>query len=186
MREFTKSMMSFSWAMTVFGTQQMLDIVRSQGRAENLHEVTEAFDSVTHTAEGEMSDMMKTMFNAGNNMQKSMVNIMMCMIPFGTGQDGVGKMVSNIGQQSADAMRQGVRAMQQAVGSVSQTVQSAATSATSATGASSGWGPMPASSSSQPPPNPGSTSAPSASSSASSGVGWGPMPTQSADPKAKK
>jgi hypothetical protein len=183
MREFTKSMMSFSWAMTVFGTQQMLDIVRSQGRAENLHEVTEAFDNVTHAAEGEMGEMMKTMFNAGNSMQKNMLDMMMGMMSFGgMGQNGMGKMMANIGQQSADAMRQGMRVAQQAVGTVSQTVQSAASTAAK----SSGWGPMPASGSSQPPPSPTSASAPSASSSASSSVGWGPMPTQSADPKAKK
>ena len=72
MREFTKSMMRFTWSMTVFGTKQMFDMIRSQGSGEKLHETTDAFDHVTRAAEGEMADVTKSVFQFGDNIQKNM------------------------------------------------------------------------------------------------------------------
>ena len=97
MREFTKSMMRFTWSMTVFGTKQMFDLFRSQGRGEKLHETTEAFDHVTNAAEGEMEDVTKSVFQMGDNLQKNMVDMMFGMTPFrNSGQDNLDGMMSNM------------------------------------------------------------------------------------------
>ncbi len=179
-------MMRFTWSMTVFGTKQMFDLVRSQGRGEKLNETTDAFDNVTHAAEGEMEDVTKSVFHFGDNLQKNMVDMMFGMIPFGNSErrnlDG---MVGSMVRQTADAMRQGVNLVQQSASTISNVVQDAGASAGQSQTASSGWGPPPGSSGgagsqpTQPPTQP--TGSPS-----SQGAGWGPMPTQNSDPNAKK
>ncbi len=186
MREFTKSMMRFTWSMTVFGTKQMFDLIRSQGRGEKLRETTDAFDQVTHAAESEMEDVTKSVFQFGDSIQKNMVDIMFGMNPFkNSGPDNMEGMVTNMCRQSADTMRKGMNFMQQSASSISQSVQEAGASAgNSGTSSASGWGPMPTSSGSgdsqtQPPPT-------ATGFASSTGVGWGPMPTQSSEPKSKK
>lgn len=181
MREFTKSMMRFTWSMTVFGTKQMVDLFRSQGRGDKLHDTAEAFDHVTNAAESEMEDITKSVFQMGDNLQKNMVDMMFGMTPFrNSGQGNLDGMMSNMVRQSADTMRKGVNFMQQSASTISNAVQDAGAPSETAT---PGWGPTQAGSGrtephSQPPPRTDSAS--------SKGVGWGPMPTQSSDPKTRK
>lgn len=188
MREFAKSMMRFTWSMTVFGTKQMFDLVRSQGRGEKMRETTDAFDNVTQATEGEMEDVTKSLFHFGDNLQKNMVDIMFSMMPFGnSGQKSVDGVMGNMFRQTADAMRKGMNLAQQSANSITNVVQDAGQPAAHSQNTSSGWGPPPSSGSSgnagnrqtqTPPPPSGSHS--------STRSGWGPMPTPSSAPNAKK
>lgn len=69
MREFTKSMFSFSWAMSLFGAQQMLNFL-SPSKAVN------AFDEVTSATRNELGQPLQTAFEAGDQLQRRMIDLM--------------------------------------------------------------------------------------------------------------
>lgn len=150
MREFTKSMLSYTWATSVFGMQQMINLVTPQGsRAQ--HPATEAFNNATKCSTDEFGDAMRATYRLGDNLQRGMVDAMFSIAtlgmfdwgrPRGRGSD------SNVCDQTADAFRQGVSAMGQAADVVGQAVGGAASGwGTCGRGASrseqTGWGPVP-------------------------------------------
>jgi hypothetical protein len=198
MREFTKSMMSYTWAMSLFGVQQMFNSLRPS-------KATESFDNVTEATEEEFGDALKATFRAGDNLQKGMVDLTFSFFTFGMFNRGGGSRgtttTSDIGQQSAEAFRQGIRAVGQTADAIGQTVQGAAQTVQSAVSATAdaarqgvGWAaaatnaggdtrsarPAP-SSTAQPGRPPGAGGA----SGGQGGSGWGPMPSQSSGSSGK-
>lgn len=138
MREFTKSMMSYTWAMSLFGVQQMVNVFRPS-------KAVESFDNVTEATEEEFSDPLKAAFRAGDNLQKGMVDLTFSLFTFGVfdrggrgrGSSGV---ASDVGQQSAEALRQGMRVAGQAADAVGQAVQGTAyATADAARQSAAGW-----------------------------------------------
>jgi hypothetical protein len=86
-REFTKSMMSYGWAMSVFGVQQMLNLFSMQpGRQGG--KATDAFNNVTECTAEQLGDTMRSTFRAGDTLQRGMVNMMFGMLmPWMMGSD---------------------------------------------------------------------------------------------------
>jgi hypothetical protein len=70
MRDLTKSISSFSWAMSLFGLEQMMNLARPAKAAA-------AFEAVTEATERQLGDLMKSTFRAGDNMQRAMVDMTM-------------------------------------------------------------------------------------------------------------
>lgn len=68
MRELTKSMLSFSWAMSLFGAQQAARLLSPSKAAE-------AFDHVTQSTRQELEGVMQTAFRAGDELQREMTNL---------------------------------------------------------------------------------------------------------------
>lgn len=196
MREFTKSMMSYGWAMSLFGVQQVVNVLTPKGQ-QNQHPATEAFNEVADATREQMGDVLKSTYRAGDNVQRGMVDVMFSVMTLGMfDRNGGSRAASNIGQQSAEAMRQGVRAMGQAADAVTQGAYAAAAGATqaatqaaSSVASGSGWGPMPdgstraAGQQQQQSQDRGGTSRGASSSSGNSSgggqqsQGWGPMPS---------
>ena len=207
MREFTKSMMSYGWAMSLFGVQQMVNILTPQGQQQQ-HPATEAFNEVADATREQMGDVLKSTYRAGDNVQRGMVDVMFSVMTLGMfDRNGGSRAASNVGQQSAEAMRQGFRAMGQAADAVTQGAYAAtqgaynaatqgayaaaagatqaATQAASAAASGSGWGPMPDGSTraagqqqQQSQDRGGSSGRPSNSSGGGQqSQGWGPMPS---------
>lgn len=147
MRELTKSIFSFSWAMSLFGVQQTANLMSPDNAAK-------AFDSVTEAAAGQFTDVVKTAFNAGDKIQRSAADLSLGMF---TGEalnpNKIIRMASDAAKQSAEVVTQGVQG-------VTSTVQQAA----AATSPTFGSGPAPATG--------GGDAAP-----ASQHQGWGPMPS---------
>lgn len=156
MREFTKSMMSYTWAMSMFGVQQMVNLFSQQQGQQ--HPVTQAFNNVTGCTEEEMGDIVKATFRTGDNLQRGLVDMMFGIFTLGAfNQRGGGsRTTSNLGQQSADAFREGMRATGQAADVVGQFVR----------GGSSGWGCG----------GGGGRGGSSSSGQQSEPTGWGPVP----------
>ncbi|HEY1338310.1 MAG TPA: hypothetical protein VGF59_12405 [Bryobacteraceae bacterium] len=76
MRDLTKSMFSWTWAMSVFGAQQMMDMAGgAAGSADCASRASRRFDNIAAAAAGEMGQTMRAAFDAGNNMQRSMVDL---------------------------------------------------------------------------------------------------------------
>jgi haloalkane dehalogenase len=60
--------MSFSWAMSVFGVQQMASLLAPSKAAK-------AFDGVTEATEGEMAQSLQSIFKTGDNLQRTFVDM---------------------------------------------------------------------------------------------------------------
>lgn len=142
MREFTKSILSFSWAMSLFGVQQTANLL-SPAKA------TKAFNHVTEASEEELCDLLKTTFYAGDRLQQGAVDLTLGLFTGGAlNPGGWVRTAADVVQQSADAVSQGVQGaastLQQATSA--DTRQSSAPPA-NASGAASqhrsqGWGPV--------------------------------------------
>jgi hypothetical protein len=145
MRDLTKSMMSYGWAMSVFGLQQMFNMMNPGQGGDVCGKAAKAFNDVTQATTNTFDSSLKAAFNAGNNLQSGMIDMM-----FG------GFMTA--GMDPVRWMRMGEEALQSMGSAGSQAAQAAAGSATGATGGASaatqtsagssvpsggGWGPMP-------------------------------------------
>src|ERR1041384_5269017 len=136
MRDFTKSIFSFSWAMSLFGVQQTTYLLSPAKAAK-------AFDSVTEATQGQFTDVLKTTFNAGDKLQRSALDMTLGMF---TGEalnpNKWMRMASDAAKQSADAVTKGVQGItstaQQAASTTASVADKAATEAER-----QGWGPMP-------------------------------------------
>lgn len=176
MREFTKSMMSYTWAMSVFGVQQMFGVF-------NPAKAAQSFDSVTKATEEELGGALKAAFHAGDNMQKGLVDVTFGVLTLGTPGCGGTNATAGVAQQTGEVLRQGGRVVGQAVESITQTVQSATSAGTGAAQQSGGWAATPSMSRNPkgPPPNqPATGPRPATPGGAPGGgqQGWGPMPAQ--------
>ena len=123
MREFTKSMTSYTWAMSLFGLQQMINVFRPAKAAQQLNNVTKA-------TEEQFGDALKATFRAGDNLQRGFVDVTFGVLTLGMLDCGGGaQAASDVARQTGEALRQGGRVVSQAVDAVTQTVQSATSAA---------------------------------------------------------
>jgi hypothetical protein len=67
-RDLTKSMLSFSWAMSLFSTKQLVNILMPE-------KATTAFNAVTRATEDQLGDVLKGAFRAGDQLQKGIVDM---------------------------------------------------------------------------------------------------------------
>jgi hypothetical protein len=82
MREFTKSLMSYTWAMSLFPVQQMINILTPQGQRPN-HPATEAFNNVAGAARDEFGRTLESTFRVGDNVQRAAVDAMFSVLTLG-------------------------------------------------------------------------------------------------------
>lgn len=68
LRELTRSMMSFTWGLSVFGLAQAGNLL-SPGRA------VAALDEVTRSAREQLGPLTRPFFDLGNNVQRSFVDL---------------------------------------------------------------------------------------------------------------
>lgn len=80
MREFTKSLFSFSWAMSLFGARQFAKIAVPPDQKQQTHPATEAFNAVTRATANQLGDSMEATFKAGDSMQRGVVDMMFNVI----------------------------------------------------------------------------------------------------------
>src|SRR5215470_3492586 len=76
MRELTKSMLSFSWGMSLFGVEQLANILSSPDAHQPTNKAVAAFNAVTHTTEAQLGSVIREAFRAGDQLQRSMVDLM--------------------------------------------------------------------------------------------------------------
>lgn len=177
MREFTKSMTSYTWAMSLFGLQQMINVFRPA-------KATDSFNHVTKATEDQFGDALKATFRAGDNLQKGLVDITFGVLTLGMFDRGGARATTDVARQTGEALRQSGRVVNQAVDAVSQTVQSATAAVTGAAQQAGGWAATPTMARDATPtqprkdPVPGTTPRPPTGGQGGSSQGWGPMPTQ--------
>ena len=160
-RDLTKSTLSFSWAMSLFGVQQLTNTLIPQRPSQPNHRVTTAFNAVTQAAEEQFSGVLKGVFNAGDQLQRGIVDLMFSFLSLE---------VSNPSQM----MRMTSDMMRQTTGAIGQGFQRSPSGPQPQTG----WGPMPSPSTSGPQTGRGPIP-PSGASGRQPQTGWGPMPSPS-------
>jgi hypothetical protein len=75
-RDLTKSILSFSWAISLFGVSQLTNTLIPQTPSQPNHRVTTAFNTVTQATEEQLGSTLKGVFKAGDQLQKGMVDLM--------------------------------------------------------------------------------------------------------------
>lgn len=118
MREFTKSMFSYAWAMSLFGVQQTLSVLTPRGQQD--HPATRAFNNVAGAARDELGSSLGATYRAGDNLQRGLVDATFSVLTLGlfnrsdnsnvTSTGDTAGAVSNVGRQAAQAFRQTVNA----------------------------------------------------------------------------
>lgn len=119
MRDLTKSMIGFSWAMSMFGVQQTVNIL-SPSRA------TQAFNNVIEATRKEFGGITDSTFRAGESLQRGLVDVTFSVFsPQMLDPNNWIKMTSGMAQQ--------------AMGVLGQVIPGASGPPTQQTG----WGPVP-------------------------------------------
>ena len=75
MRDLVKSMMSFSWAMTLFGLEQMRHMVSDDDSGKRRDRMTGDLNAMTDTAKERLSERNASMFDSGDTLQRDMVDL---------------------------------------------------------------------------------------------------------------
>jgi hypothetical protein len=76
MRTFAKSMMSYTWALSVFSVQQAINLLAPGQGCEQTAKAKTAFDNVTDATIGTFDQALKNVFAAGDKVQQQMVEVM--------------------------------------------------------------------------------------------------------------
>lgn len=138
MRELTKSMMSFSWAMSLFGLRQMTCMLMPQSWGST----SSSMDSVTRCTESQLGAVTQSLFRTGDNLQRGMVDMMFGM--FGLGNwNGGGDVLQRSVQWGADVMQRTAQAGADVARQALNVAGAAGPQAS--TREEPGWGPMPGS-----------------------------------------
>jgi tryptophan 2,3-dioxygenase len=126
-RDLTKSLLSFSWGMSLFGAQQVANLLTPQSPSQPAHTAMAAFNVVTQTVEGQFSEALKGVFKAGEQLQQGMVDLSFSFFTLEAfNPNRMMHMTSEVMQQTSGAFRQGMPE-----GSLGTQQES------------SGWGPVP-------------------------------------------
>jgi hypothetical protein len=121
-RDFTKSMLSFSWALSVFGVQQITRMLSPSTAAES-------FDKVTEATRKEFDNAAAASFHAGDNLQRGLVDLTFSLLsPEGLAPNTWMKFGTDVAQQTAAMIGQAIP------GAMSGQCKQ-----------STGWGPVPSS-----------------------------------------
>ena len=83
MRDLTRSMASFSWAMSLYGLEQMANLMSPRRAAD-------AFEAVTRTTERTLGPGLRTAFQTGDRLQRSMVDLSFSVVGLGPSAAGGG------------------------------------------------------------------------------------------------
>jgi hypothetical protein len=162
MRELTKSLLSLSWAMSLFGLKQMASLFDPASNASS------SFEAVTRCTEEQLGPSTRPVFRAGDSLQRGFVDLTFTLLTFGAWQPGAGRGGGSRGGWSpglgarggcagcapvgsgaasdltAQAMGAGIDLMQQGVNLAYQMVGGQVMGRASGQPAgSTGWGPVP-------------------------------------------
>jgi hypothetical protein len=142
MRDLTKAMMGYGWAMSVFSVQQMVNLVMPGPGGDPAGKTAAAFAEVTNATTETLDGSLKSIYSAGERLQSGMIDVM-----FGG--------FMSAGMDPCRWMRMGSRSAMQQMGDLGARGTQAGSGTSGAGNAGqqgaagpaapsgSGWGPMP-------------------------------------------
>ncbi|MEQ1825197.1 MAG: hypothetical protein ABL921_04600 [Pirellula sp.] len=86
MQQITKSLGSFTWAMSLFGLQQMTDAIGASTGKSGSNNSIEALNEVTRVSLEQCSASVRETFEVGDMIQRNMVDLFFGVIPQRGGQ----------------------------------------------------------------------------------------------------
>src|SRR6185436_5797375 len=75
MREFTKNLFSFSWAMSLFGLKQIGNVLNPQSTLRGAPDAAKSFDSVTDAVVDQFGRSLRQTFEVGDKIQGEIVDL---------------------------------------------------------------------------------------------------------------
>ena len=105
MREFAKSMISFSWSLSLFGLKQATDAFTPTQSDREEKDGSVAFDAVTEQTRQRLGDPLSDVFKIGDRLQRNTVDMLFQVLPAETPSKVV-DMASDAVKRSAEAVRQ--------------------------------------------------------------------------------
>jgi len=131
MRELARSMASFSWTMSIFGVEQMTNLMAPR-------RAVSAFGAVTRKAEETLGPGLRAAFRTGDRLQQAMMDLSFSLVGLGPRKDAPGGPVAQAGNLGIEILQLGVDSASWVNGTAWRQQQG-----------TQGWGPVP------PPPEPG-------------------------------
>src|SRR5438874_2208733 len=80
MRDLTKSVLTFPWALSMFGVQQVTKLMAPPSE-DRMAGTAAAFDAVTKATEQQLDGWFKQTYQVGNTVQRGLVDLMMLRPP---------------------------------------------------------------------------------------------------------
>ena len=77
MRELTKSVISCTWALSLWSMKQAASLLSGFGGETPIRDVGSGFDSVTQSAVQQMGDSLGRIFQSGDNIQRASIDMLM-------------------------------------------------------------------------------------------------------------
>lgn len=74
MTDMIQSMIRFSWAMSLFGARQTLEVMSAVGTARSPRQATGAFDAVSVAAEEQLGDTLREAYRTGDRWQRDLID----------------------------------------------------------------------------------------------------------------
>jgi hypothetical protein len=141
-RDLAKSMMRFSWSLSLFGYEQMSCLLRPRVGTER---AAAALDSVARATEEQLGPATRSTFQAGNDLQRGMVDLFFDLLdPRAWGRaGGIGLDGDAVRRSLAAGLDVARRSAEMVVQAGQASSAPAAGGATSGPAPASGWGPMP-------------------------------------------
>ncbi|HEX4963469.1 MAG TPA: hypothetical protein VF173_21755 [Thermoanaerobaculia bacterium] len=107
MRELTKSLLSFSWALPLFGMKQMMGLAMPRDPSRPFGKVTDDFQAVTGIAQGQLEGAWNRAFQAGDQLQRGVVDLMFSFLsPEAWNPNRMMRMTSDVMRSSVNAAGQ--------------------------------------------------------------------------------
>jgi hypothetical protein len=107
MRDVAKAMVRFSWAMSVFGLDQMRKLVVEEYSGHRAEQVKSALDSVSDSTERMFSERSRALYEAGDRLQQESIELIFDFArPRNWKASGVVDKAADAIDQSADALHE--------------------------------------------------------------------------------
>jgi uncharacterized protein Yka (UPF0111/DUF47 family) len=109
MRDLTKSFFSFSWTMSLFGLEQLTNVLSEERSGNRRERMAEAFDAVTEATVEQFGKRTKSLYDSGDKLQRETVDLMFDMSrPEELKPSKVIDRTADLVEEAADALRDAV------------------------------------------------------------------------------
>src|SRR3990170_4077408 len=80
-RDLTKSVLTLPWAISMFGVQQIANLVAAPPSRDRMSGAAKAFDAVSDATAQQLDGWLKQTYEVGNGVQRTLVDLMMLRTP---------------------------------------------------------------------------------------------------------
>ncbi len=109
MRDLTKSFFSFSWTMSLFGLEQLTNMLSEERSGNRRERMAEAFDKVTEATVEQLGKRTTSLYESGDKLQRETIDLMFDMSrPEELKPSKVVDRAADLVEDAADAIRDAI------------------------------------------------------------------------------